>query len=93
MDVSDRLAAWITREFPNGTAERVLDVLRGLSAEEVFWRGETERLAAAIVLPCQGRWDWFEAQVKLARIDWRDVLMNGGLGHSDWPRRLDEYLL
>jgi hypothetical protein len=62
--------------------------LGDLDPAEVHWDGDPERLVAAIVLPCQGRWDWFEAQVELARLDWRDVLMNGGLGHADWRKEL-----
>jgi hypothetical protein len=92
MEVSFRLSTWIMREFPKGKAERVLDSLRDLGSEEVFWRGDTERLAAAIVLPCQGRWDLFVAQLGLARLDWRDVLVNGGLGNEDWPKVLNEHL-
>jgi hypothetical protein len=92
MDVSQRLAAWIGREFEKGTAERVLAELDGLSLQEVYRSGDPERLAAAIVLPCEGRWDWFEAQVALARLDWRDVLVNGGLGNEDWPKVLADRL-
>ncbi|MDP9183959.1 MAG: hypothetical protein M3P04_14450 [Actinomycetota bacterium] len=92
VEVSDRLSTWIMREFPKGTAERVLDSLHDLNSEEVFWRGNTERLAAAIVPPCQGRWDWFEAQLALARLDWRDVRVNGGVGNEDWPKVLNEHL-
>jgi hypothetical protein len=92
MEVSDRLSTWIMREFPKGTAQRVLESLRDLTPEEVFWRGDAERLAAAIVLPCHGRWDRFEAQLGLARLDWRDALVNGGLGNEDWPKVLKEHL-
>ena len=92
MDVTVRLEAWVLREFPRGTAERVLDSLRGLTADEIYWQGATERIAAAIVLPCDGRWDWFEAQVELARVDWRDALVNGGVANEDWPKVLDERL-
>jgi hypothetical protein len=29
------------------------------------------------------------AQVRALRVNWRDVLLNGGLGHGDWPEVLD----
>jgi hypothetical protein len=29
------------------------------------------------------------SQVSALRVDWRDVLMAGGLGHGDWPEVLD----
>jgi hypothetical protein len=92
VEVSRRLTAWISREFPEGTADQVLATLRDLPPEDVFWQGDTERLAAAIVLPCRGRWDWFQAQVELVRIDWRDVLVNGGVANSDWPKVLKQRL-
>jgi hypothetical protein len=44
------------------------------------------------VLASAGQWDRFLSIVRLLRLDWRDVLVAGGLANADWPARLDEEL-
>ena len=49
-------------------------------------------MQAAIVLAAQGSYRAFTTQLELARLGWRDTLMNAGLGTSDWAQRLDAAL-
>ncbi|MDX8054654.1 hypothetical protein SK571_35245 [Lentzea sp. BCCO 10_0798] len=50
---------------------------------------DVERVHAAVVLAAAGDVSVLRAQVRALRVDWRDVLPNGGLGHGDWPEVLD----
>jgi hypothetical protein len=89
--VSDRLTAWVTTHFEAVTAERVLTVLRELPPE-IIGGQDLERVQAAMVLRTAGDWGLVQGNLALARRDWRDALVGGGLAHVDWPRVLDEEL-
>ena len=69
----------------------VLRYLEGLSDSQYGGQGR-ERVQAALVLASRGRRERFESMVQLLRMDWRDVLMAGGLGHDDWRAVLDREL-
>jgi hypothetical protein len=56
-----------------------LQYLEGMSDSEYGGQGR-ERIQAALVLASHGRLERFEAMVRLIRMDWRAVLMAGGLG-------------
>jgi hypothetical protein len=45
-----------------------------------------------VVLASDGQWERFLAVFKLLAVDWRDVLMAGGLGNEDWPQVLNREL-
>jgi hypothetical protein len=64
----------VIREFPAGTAERVLQALRNLPSELVGGQ-DAERVQAALVLRAQGDWLRFLATRDLAERDWRDALV------------------
>jgi hypothetical protein len=49
-------------------------------------------MMAAVVLASQGRLDRFFPLFRLLKVDWRDVLVAGGLADEDWPSRLDAEL-
>jgi len=85
--LTPRLAARIRKDFPNDY-ERVISQLE--SAES--GNQGRERVLAAIVISAQGDLGCLRSALELSRIDWRDVLMNGGLGHEGWPDRLDKEL-
>jgi hypothetical protein len=51
-----------------------------------------ERVQAAVVLASRGQRDRFESMLQLLTLDWRDVLMAGGLGEDDWRAVLDAEL-
>ena len=53
---------------------------------------DVERIQAAVVLAADGDLAELRRQVRELRIDWRDVLMAGGLGYGDWPEVLDRVL-
>lgn len=69
----------------------VLRYLEGLSDSE-YGGQSRERVQAAPVLASHGRRERLESMVQLLRMDWRDVLMAGGLGHGDWRVVLDREL-
>jgi hypothetical protein len=69
----------------------VLRYLEGLSDSE-YGGQDHERIQAALVLASRGRRERFESMVQLLRMDWRDVLMSGGVGQDDWRAVLDREL-
>jgi hypothetical protein len=87
VDVTDRLARWVVREFPAGTAERVLHELRSLPSE-VVGSQDVERVQAALVLRARGDWRRFLAMRDLAGHDWRDALVAADLADEDWQEHL-----
>ena len=91
--ISARLHERIRRDFPDpGAAKGIEGALRVLAGELSGSGESTERLLAAAVVIADGDVDRFRSAVRLARTDWRDLLMAGGLGHEDWLRVLDEEL-
>jgi hypothetical protein len=81
--LTPRLRKRIEHDFLPGSAKYLLSYLEGLSDGECGGKGR-ERIQAALVLASRGRRDRFESMVQLLRMDWRDVLMPGGVGHDDW---------
>ena len=53
---------------------------------------DRERVLAAVVFAAHGDLQRLQQLVELSRVDWRDVLVGGGLGNADWSRVLDERL-
>lgn len=90
-DVTARLRKRIDREFPAGTAEEVARSLAGLPAD-AFGGQDQERVMAGVILASDGQWERFRAALRLATVDWRDVLVAGGLADADWPARLEAEL-
>jgi hypothetical protein len=90
-ELTQRLTDRIGRDFPPGTAERVRGYLTGLTADACGGQ-DPERIQAALVLASRGQWKRFLAVFKLLAVDWRDVLMAGGLGNADWPQVLSREL-
>ena len=90
-ELTQRLHDRISRDFPLGTAERVTAYLTSLTADACGGQ-DLERIQAAVVLASRGQWERFKAVFNLVSVDWRDVLMAGGLGNKDWPDVLNEKL-
>lgn len=83
--VTQRLVARVQRDFPEpGSADEVVRLLAEVS--------DSERVQAAIVLSSFGNTQWLRDALALARLDWRDVLVNGGLANEGWPAILDAEL-
>jgi hypothetical protein len=38
-----------------------------------------------MVLAADGKWERFMVMFRLLKVDWRDVLVTGGLADADWP--------
>jgi hypothetical protein len=83
--VSARLKRRVAVEFPEaGSAEEVVRLLaKG---------ADSERVQAAIVLAAHGDIRRIQWGIKQASIDWRDVLVSGGLAGQDWAETLDRQL-
>jgi hypothetical protein len=83
--VTERLAARVQRDFPEpGSAHEVVRLLAAGS--------DSERVQAAIVFSSFGKMEWLRDALALAKLDWRDVLVNGGLANESWPAILDAEL-
>jgi hypothetical protein len=77
----------IRRDFVPDDVAEVVSWLGGLT-EDAFGRQDPERIQAALVLAATGDLSRFHRLIKLLRLDWRDVLVAGGLARGDWPERL-----
>ncbi|MGW5445558.1 hypothetical protein [Streptomyces asiaticus] len=87
MALSDRIVRRVARDFPDDHSE-VMELLDDLIAS--LNSGQSpERLAAAVVLYARGRVDALMEGMQLAYQDWRDLLVEAGLGHDDWSERMD----
>lgn len=86
MEPTTRLERRISEDF-GADAALVIDALSEL---QDYAAGE--RVQAAVVKLARGDLGRLDAQLREARIDWRDVLVAAGLAHEDWPERLDDYL-
>ena len=87
--LSDRLAAKLARD---GHRREVVDRLdaadfSGGRAGRPEWARHNERVHVAILLCSTER--GFDAAFQLARTDWRDVLVAGGLADDGWTEWLD----
>ena len=83
MPVSARLRRRIERDF---RAEA--DVIEHRLVEV----SETERVQAAVVMWAAGDEARLEDSLRLAQVDWRDVLVRAGLADDDWAKRLNAEL-
>jgi hypothetical protein len=90
-ELTPRLRRRIGRDFPAGSAEMVISYLLAV-VDSAFDGQGSERVEAAVVIASHGEWDRFKAMLQLLRLDWRDVLMAGGLGGDDWRLILDAEL-
>lgn len=87
---SERLVRRIRQDFSTNDACRVIEALRPIP--DCFPLGanqDPERLQAAVVLTSDGNYTALQTAIQLGHADWRDLLMNAGLEHSNWPSKLD----
>ena len=83
--MSDRLRARVARDFDTpGSAEEIIRL--------VECAADSERIQAAIIFAANGSIREVERGIELAALDWRDVLVNGGLANDDWPVVLNRAL-
>ena len=84
-EMTRRLRRRVDADFrEQGSADEVVRIVSQVS--------ETEHIQAAIVLWADGDLSRIRDSVELSQVDWRDVLVRGGLADEDWPRRLDAEL-
>ena len=83
MGLSARLRRRVEGDFPGSAAEVERRLLEA---------NDSERVQAAIVLWAAGDRYRLEDSLRLAEIDWRDVLVRAELADEDWPGRLDAVL-
>jgi hypothetical protein len=76
---SERLEAFVRREFPAEDAAAVIDRLDQLALSNAE-KQSLERIQAAIVLLTKADFERFDENVRLAEKDWRDALVFSGLG-------------
>jgi hypothetical protein len=87
--LSDRLAEKLARD---GYSQDAVSRLRaadfsGGRAGTAGWDRHNERVHVAILICSEER--GFDAALELARTDWRDVLVAGGLADDGWTAWLD----
>jgi hypothetical protein len=54
-------------------------------SSEGAWSVTRARVQAAILISAQSELSEVLRGIAMSQIDWRDTLMAGGLGESDWP--------
>lgn len=91
LDLSPRLRRRIDADFPRH-ADMVVDALHSLDPLVRDSRQDPERMFAAVVRLAHGRFDELDAALRLARQDWRDLLVGADFGNEDWPARLSAWL-
>jgi hypothetical protein len=85
--VTPRLKIRIWSDFPS-SAEEVVSSLRLVESGSQ----DRERVLAAVVLSAEADEDVLLRLIELSRVDWRDVLVSGGLANADWPEQLNRVL-
>jgi hypothetical protein len=91
MDVSELVRAEVRKRM-GGDAERAIALLA--STELPMLAGadrarERSRVHLAILKMADGNLARFTETLRMAAVDWRDVLVGSGLGNLDWPRVLE----
>ena len=91
MDVSELVRAEIRKRMGGG-AEPAIALLA--STELPMLAGadrarERSRVHLAILKMADGNLARFTDTLRMAAVDWRDVLVGAGLGTFDWPRVLE----
>ena len=82
----------IQHAFPPRAAMDVLRNLEGLPGGEHRGQGGERVQPPRCSLHLADSGSGFDSTVQLLRMDWRDVLMAGGLGHDDWRAVLEREL-
>lgn len=90
MPVSRRLAGRIEQDFSADSAA-VISMLHDVEGES-FAGDAGERVLAAVILISRGDTDRLVMALELMREDWRDLLMDAGLGSEDWASKLGAFL-
>jgi hypothetical protein len=80
----------VQQDFSTDDAVVIVQLLTELQMENP--RVFSDRILRCIVFSADGSFDEFACQVKLARLDWRDVIMNAEYDR-DWKNHLRHFEL
>jgi hypothetical protein len=90
--IDPRLEALVRRDFPPQATEEVLAFLRAVPNAPMRSRQDPERLQTAAFILLEGDVQRIPKVQEILTRDWRDLLVWAGLGHGNWPDRLNEIL-
>ena len=85
--ITERLMRRIRTDFGDDA-----DRLAHLLGEVESGTQGRERVLAAAILGARGDTNTLNHLIELSRIDWRDLLVAGGLEHADWAKVLTDQL-
>jgi hypothetical protein len=91
MQISERMAILIGKNFEQSDAVAMLDGIRALD-ERDFDGQDPDRIVGSIVILAMGNVANLPAILRSAAVDWRDLLMGAGLADDDWTLRVEEIL-
>ena len=77
----------VQQDFSKEDAAVIVQLLSELQTEDP--RVFCDRILRCIVFTAGGRFDWFASEVALARIDWRDVIVNAEYDRDRETQRRD----
>ena len=80
----------VRQDFLEADAPAVVQLLSELQQQDP--RVFSDRILRCIVHTAEGRFDWFASEVALARIDWRDVIVNAEYDSDRQTHRRDSNL-
>ena len=85
--LSQDIITKVRQDFSEADAAVIVQLLSDLQKENatVF----CDRILRCIVFMAEGRFDWFASEVALARLDWRDVIVNAEYDSDRETRRRD----
>jgi hypothetical protein len=92
VSVTRRVVERVNRDYPDSSRAEVTDLLASLDLGPGSTPDGDERIHAAILIAADGDLERLMAAVRLARLDWRDLLVDLGLENDDWPSRVTESL-
>jgi len=84
--VSSTIETKVRATFPAKNVEAALTALSEMKepSSEGEWKATRTRVQAAILISSQSKLEKLLEGVASSQIDWRDTLMGGGLGESNW---------
>ncbi|MFI9255997.1 hypothetical protein [Streptomyces sp. NPDC053069] len=89
MELPSRIKRRIIKDHPQGDQQTIEELLLELMDYLKKTGIDTERVIAATLLHADGKTDRLLNCIEEVRVDFRDILMDSGLEHADWPDRLD----
>ena len=90
VELTPRLRRRLDADFGR-EAQRLAGELE-LLPESINSRQDPERIQASVLLAAGGSADDFDAMLALARLDWRDLLVNAGLQNGDYAKVMSRRL-